>query len=814
MSAMVLGSGTTSQRKAMIVDGITFDTNAGLPAVIDSIGYADAGTVYQNCRFTGGGLYLSLTSTHDSAVESCDFFGDGIARVTCVSIGGGSRRLRIRNNYFHYIENGVIVDTGTGSTRDEEYIFADSVIEKNRFNMGWWLTPTQLANSGGTVSYTSTVLTDSAANFPALSGTGDYVVRIMTSVATGSGAGVTYPRIELVDTGANFVAAGIVRGDIVRVGTAFAVVANVRSATNLAVEEWLDDSTRARVAVPAATTAYTVYHVVLGVEQSNTSTTITVTRWFDLTGAAVTPSAGTRYELLWKRPNYAIHSEVGTRNILVDQNILSRQWSDGISMYGPGVRISGNTIRDGEDMGITTNGQSIVIGNMISGQGAGGIFTAGNDSVIESNALDENQWVNPDTRGLGDIILWGTTVRNVIRGNTCRASGTRAQTRHGIVLFGDGVTSPGVNANVIEGNEVTGHTTADYKVDQTVTAGVNDFEFAQGTYAVGGGSAPQRLRMAGTGSPSGVVTAAPGSTYRRLDGGVGTTFYVNESGGTSWTGQAGIPSDVQVFTSSGTWTMPTGAKAVKVTIISGGGGGGSGRRGAAGTVRCGGGGGGAGGVTYAIIPASAISSPVTITVGSGGAGGAAQTANDTDGNNGVNGGLSAFGSNLRAQTGASTRGSGGTASSGTGGSGAVGNLSGSTGGPGGSASATGGAGTAGTSGPYTAGGGSGGGITSGNSASAGGNGGQSSTISASSAPAGGVVDSTPPGAGFSQAANSGLPGTGGGGGAGSITTTAQDGAAGGIYGAGGGGGGASLNGNNSGAGGAGGNGIITVITEF
>lgn len=40
----------------------------------------------------------------------------------------------------------------------------------------------------------------------------------------------------------------------------------------------------------------------------------------------------------------------------------------------------------------------------------------------------------------------------------------------------------------------------------------------------------------GTGSPESVVTAPVGSTFRRLDGGSGTTFYVKESGtgNTGW----------------------------------------------------------------------------------------------------------------------------------------------------------------------------------------------------------------------------------------------------------------------------------------
>jgi hypothetical protein len=78
---------------------------------------------------------------------------------------------------------------------------------------------------------------------------------------------------------------------------------------------------------------------------------------------------------------------------------------------------------------------------------------------------------------------------------------------------------------------------------------------------------------------------------------------------------AGGFSNMQVFTSSGTFTVPAGVTKVKVTVVGGGGGGGNGS-GANGNRGSGGGGGGA---AIKIISGLTPTSTVTVTVGSGGA---------------------------------------------------------------------------------------------------------------------------------------------------------------------------------------------------
>ena len=328
------------------------------------------------------------------------------------------------------------------------------------------------------------------------------------------------------------------------------------------------------------------------------------------------------------------------------------------------------------------------------------------------------------------------------------------------------------------------------------------------------------------------------STLTRVGGiGAGTTGDLLYRDATGWTnlakgtqGQylavtATVPAwsnapaaDVQVFSAVGsnTWTKPSGKTMVYVLAIGGGGGGGAGRRGAAGTIRSGGAGGAPGGYSDNWLPASALGSTETVTVGGGGAGASVQTSNDANGSNGTSGTNSTFGNWVFAGGGFS--GGGGDADGATASTAGYGKFIGPIGA---ASSATGAAGTTAngsstsSAGVVPSGGGSGGGITSGNSASNGGAGGEGPRMwRGSSQLPGGTAGSLggSGGAGNAAGADVYIGGSGGGGGASSISDAAGAGGYGGAYGAGGGGGGASLNGNNSGAGGTGGNGIVVVIS--
>jgi hypothetical protein len=264
------------------------------------------------------------------------------------------------------------------------------------------------------------------------------------------------------------------------------------------------------------------------------------------------------------------------------------------------------------------------------------------------------------------------------------------------------------------------------------------------------------------------------------------------------TGSATAPY-IQAFTSTGTWTKPGGISVVHVSIIGGGGGGQAGGRQASGTASVGGNGGGGGGYSSVTLPASAISTSVTVTVGALGAAAATQTTDNTTGVSGGNGGYSSFGSYAYA-----AGGTGGTsASNGIGGLGET-----QQGGSSVIASPTGGQATNVSSSGMTASGGAGGGVSTAAVASTGAAGGAGQAGQTAGGTAGAV--GTAGGTGGSTTTGIASGGGGGGGGGASVSGAAAAGGTAGNYGSGGGGGGASMNGYNSGAGAAGKAGIVIV----
>lgn len=563
--ANAMQSSASFPMSSLVLEDFTIDcTNVTTNALIlnGTFGALIGRTHIRRLRFVNlSAIGISIAGMADVDIEEVYFENYGLGDGTAIAIGSGGGDIRIAKADWRWVANGISVDTGSAAT-EYESLLDRLALDSCKGDLGWWLLPTfsSQSGSGGTVTYSSTVLTDSGKNFSSAGVTTSHYIRIMPVRATATVA--TQRPTALQVTGGSFLSAGIIRGDIIRTddGTKWAVVSGVESNNIIRHEGWLDRTTMLRTTAPAATTACTVYGVVIGIPTVVGTTTLTVARWHDLDGtlwdgsAHAIPSSGTLYEVMRDHPNYQVQVEGSARNVSAVDMQLRRGWADQLSIYCPRTTIRGGLIEDGWDMGITLNGgqpwgntegHSLIDGVRINHQGTGGIYTTANDTVIAHPIITATTWTNHvNTNTLAGIVVEdnfsGAGSDRLIIDCPVIDGEDKPHARYGIAIRGD---TPTPSEVWINNPKIRRHTTpsgnkADihlYGANMTKVH-VRNVDLTETTMLHSSSAPGGDYELVGNGDPGGVVTAGVGSQFRRKDGGAGTTLYQKESGtgNTGW----------------------------------------------------------------------------------------------------------------------------------------------------------------------------------------------------------------------------------------------------------------------------------------
>jgi hypothetical protein len=447
-------------------EDMTFDLTDSFRAMI--MYSEDRNTTFRRCRFiniTEDGYAITAQGAIHPVFEDCEFDDGGQAVGTAISVNLATRGLRWIRSTARFLRNGIIFDVSPHDDID---------IDGGLFDGGFYLLPTRpggYTNSGGTVTYTLTTVTDSAASFGDVTNSDIINVRALPVLESGS-TGTVYQYNYVEDAAATFETAVVRPGYIIRTADKWAVVESVASETRLYVEEWFDSTTYRPIEQPLADTAYNVYRVLIGHITANTATEITVGRWIDFyDGDDDTPAAGTLYEVLIDHGGYSgIHAAStptsdaagGIKDIRIHGGChITRVWNDQLSIYGQDARLTVDStvlIDHGQDFGITCHGERARIFCTVVHNGACNIYATGADSRIDA-FVSGAQWVNvANVLWLGDLVISGPRTRAT--GSVAVSAGPYS--RYGIVVAC--LAGPDLEDVDVSGTSSSGYPTAEYRL--------------------------------------------------------------------------------------------------------------------------------------------------------------------------------------------------------------------------------------------------------------------------------------------------------------------------------------------------------------
>lgn len=351
---------------------------------------------------------------------------------------------------------------------------------------------------------------------------------------------------------------------------------------------------------------------------------------------------------------------------LMSETTASRELM--LSIKAPRGYFSGDTYL-GVDAPTVGEAGGLTAGKLIGGQSAFGIEgTALDDATLNSNAFMLDGYI-----GYGKNGVKYTGSIPSLAGHTFTPSATQTSLScKGKYMTADivcnaisgldatkilsGTTIGGV-AGILNVQSILSFSAAPYSTNQITFTWKNPAKGAfSGVIIVGKtGSYPTSISD-GTRwyKGSGNNTTANGTSTQLVGGFTqGTTYYFRAfayavKDGEEWIGESLTatattkPKGTKTFTSSGTFTVPTGVSSIDVFLVGGGGGGASGTTGTTSTY-VGGGGGGAGKTLTVLDLACSAGDTFTVVIGAGGSGGSAGGSNGGSGNSTTFGSYSAAG---------------------------------------------------------------------------------------------------------------------------------------------------------------------------